>query len=74
MKLLVSGIGNTLLTEKGWGCMSCRHSILMGGILPDVTLLDSGTLSFTLAVPIEAADALTVVDHGDGPGCVCHQK
>ncbi len=54
--------------------MSCRHSILMGSILPDVTLLDSGTLSFTLAVPIEAADALTVVDHGDGPGCVCHQK
>jgi hydrogenase maturation protease len=30
--------------------------------LPDVTLLDGGTLSFTLAGPIEEADALIVVD------------
>ncbi|MHB8825598.1 MAG: hydrogenase maturation protease, partial [Thiobacillus sp.] len=29
---------------------------------PDVTLLDGGTLSFTLAGPIEDADALIVVD------------
>jgi hydrogenase maturation protease len=32
------------------------------GHSPDVTLLDGGTLSFTLAGPIEEADALIVVD------------
>ena len=39
MKLLGPGIGNTLRTDEGVGCMSCRHSILIGGTLPDVTTL-----------------------------------
>jgi hydrogenase maturation protease len=62
MKMLVLGIGNTLLTDEGIGIhvLQALAPDLAGW--PDVTLLDGGTLSFTLAGPIEDADALIVVD------------
>jgi hydrogenase maturation protease len=61
MKTLVLGIGNTLLTDEGVGVHVLGH--LSGAALPeDVELLDGGTLSFTLAGPIEEADSLVVVD------------
>jgi hydrogenase maturation protease len=62
MKMLVLGIGNTLLTDEGIGIhvLQALEPELAGW--PDVTLLDGGTLSFTLAGPIEDADALIVVD------------
>jgi len=61
MKTLVLGIGNTLLTDEGVGVHVLGH--LEAEPLPeDVELLDGGTLSFTLAGPIEEADALVVVD------------
>jgi len=62
MKTLVLGIGNTLLTDEGIGIhvLGALEPMLVG--LSDVTLLDGGTLSFTLAGPIEEADALIVVD------------
>jgi hydrogenase maturation protease len=62
MKTLVLGIGNTLLTDEGIGIhvLQALESELANW--PDVTLLDGGTLSFTLAGPIEDADALIVVD------------
>lgn len=62
MKTLVLGIGNTLLSDEGVGV----H--VVEALRPEyagddgVELLDGGTLSFTLAVPIQAADALIVVD------------
>jgi hydrogenase maturation protease len=62
MKILVLGIGNTLLMDEGVGIhvLSALHA---GPALPDdVELLDGGTLSFTLAGPIQDADALIVVD------------
>ena len=62
MKTLVLGIGNTLLTDEGVGVHVLQA---LGPLLEDcsdVTLLDGGTLSFTLAGPIEEADALIVVD------------
>jgi hydrogenase maturation protease len=65
MRTLILGIGNTLLTDEGVG-IHVLHALepdLVG--LPraaDVTLLDGGTLSFTLAGPIEEAEALIVVD------------
>ncbi len=62
MKTLVLGIGNTLLTDEGVGVHVLQA---LGPLLEDcadVTLLDGGTLSFTLAGPIEDADALIVVD------------
>jgi len=62
MKMLVLGIGNTLLTDEGIGIhvLQALEPELVNW--PDVTLLDGGTLSFTLAGPIEDADALIVVD------------
>ena len=61
MKTLVLGIGNTLLTDEGVGVRVIER--LGEASLPeDVELLDGGTLSFTLAGPIEEADALVVVD------------
>lgn len=62
MKCLVLGIGNTLLTDEGVGIHVLQALESEWGDSPDVTLLDGGTLSFTLAGPIEDADALIVVD------------
>ena len=59
---LILGIGNTLLSDEGTGIHMldylCRHY----PELPDVTCLDGGTLSFTLAPYIEEADNLIVID------------
>jgi len=62
MKTLILGIGNTLLTDEGVGIhvLQALESSLADS--PDVTLLDGGTLSFTLAGPIEEAESLIVVD------------
>src|SRR5512143_493284 len=62
MKTLVLGIGNTLLTDEGVGIHVLQALEPELGDMPGVTLLDGGTLSFTLAGPIEEADALIVVD------------
>lgn len=62
MKTLVLGIGNTLLTDEGVGVHVLQALESELSHLSDVTLLDGGTLSFTLAGPIEEADALIVVD------------
>jgi hydrogenase maturation protease len=62
MKTLVLGIGNTLLTDEGVGIHVLQALEPELGHMPDITLLDGGTLSFTLAGPIEDADALIVVD------------
>lgn len=62
MKTLVLGIGNTLLTDEGVGIHVLQALEPKLAHLPDITLLDGGTLSFTLAGPIEDADALIVVD------------
>lgn len=62
MKVLVLGIGNTLLMDEGVG-IHVLAALRSGPELPDdVELLDGGTLSFTLAGPIQDADALVVVD------------
>ena len=61
-RTLVLGIGNTLLTDEGVGVHVVQALEPELGHRPDVTLLDGGTLSFTLAGPIEEADALIVVD------------
>jgi hydrogenase maturation protease len=61
-KTLVLGIGNTLLTDEGVGIHVLQALEPELAHWPEVTLLDGGTLSFTLAGPIEDADALIVVD------------
>jgi len=65
MRTLILGIGNTLLTDEGVGIhvlQALEPSLVDLSCFPDITLLDGGTLSFTLAGPIEDADALIVVD------------
>src|SRR4030065_1407287 len=62
MHTLGLGIGNTLLRDEGIGIHVLRALEPELANWPDVTLLDGGTLSFTLAGPIEDADALIVVD------------
>lgn len=63
MKILILGIGNTLLSDEGVGVHVIRT--LAEDIPPDdeeIELVDGGTLSFTLAGPIADADGLVVVD------------
>lgn len=62
MKILILGIGNSLLSDEGVGIhvIQALQTVLADD--PDVILLDGGTLSFTLAVPVSDADALIVVD------------
>jgi|ERR1700690_2411327 len=62
MKTLVLGIGNTLLTDEGVGIHVTQHLQTLLPATEDIEILDGGTLSFTLAGPIEDADALIVVD------------
>ena len=64
-KLLVLGIGNTLLSDEGAGVHALRR--LQAGAVEGsgVDYLDGGTLSFTLAGPIEDSDAVVVIDAAD---------
>ncbi len=71
MKILVLGIGNTLLTDEGVGIAAMRELQDRFGEREDIDFLDGGTLSFTLAVPISECDALLVIDAaelGAAPG------
>jgi len=73
VKTLVLGVGNTLLTDEGAGVHVVELLAREHPDLPGVTYLDGGTLSFTLAGPIEDADVLVVVDAaelGAAPGTV----
>lgn len=62
MKTLVLGIGNTLLTDEGAGLHALQQLELEYPDIPDLTYLDGGTLSFTLATWIEDCDNLIVLD------------
>lgn len=73
MKILVLGIGNTLLTDEGVGIVAMRELEAQFGAREDMEFLDGGTLSFTLAVPISGCTALLVIDAaelGAAPGTV----
>jgi hydrogenase maturation protease len=73
MKLLVLGIGNTLLTDEGVGILALQELQARYGDREDWEFLDGGTLSFTLAVPISECSALLVIDAaqlGAQPGTV----
>jgi hydrogenase maturation protease len=73
MKILVLGIGNTLLTDEGVGVIAMRELEARYSDRADMEFLDGGTLSFTLAVPISECDALLVIDAtelGAAPGTV----
>ena len=61
-KTLILGIGNTLLSDEGIG-IHVLHALQQENQLEgDIEYLDGGTLSFTLADPIQECDHLIVVD------------
>jgi hydrogenase maturation protease len=61
-KTVILGIGNTLLSDEGVGIHVLDALAKMDLPWEEIDLIDGGTLSFTLAVPIEEADSLVVVD------------
>jgi hydrogenase maturation protease len=71
---LVLGIGNTLLSDEGIGVHVIQYLEAANPHRTDVTLLDGGTLSFTLADMVATHPRLIVVDAartGSQPGSVC---
>ncbi len=61
-RTLILGIGNNLLSDEGIGIHVVRYLEQHHADTPNVTYLDGGTLSFTLAEPIAEHDNLIVVD------------
>ncbi|MCK5001511.1 MAG: HyaD/HybD family hydrogenase maturation endopeptidase [Gammaproteobacteria bacterium] len=59
---LILGIGNTLLTDEGAGIHALNHFQSQYPDIPNLTFIDGGTLSFTLAVWIEDCSNLIVFD------------
>jgi hydrogenase maturation protease len=60
--ILILGIGNTLLRDEGAGIHALNRLREELGERDDITFLDGGTLSFTLAGHIEDASRLIVID------------
>jgi hydrogenase maturation protease len=74
VQTVVLGIGNLLLTDEGAGVHAARRIAELLRDRPDITVIDAGTLSFTLAPEIERADRLIVFDAAQlhsAPGTVC---
>ena len=61
-KTLILGIGNSLLSDEAVGIRMLSYMQRHYPELEEVEYLDGGTLSFTLAAWIEAADNLVVID------------
>ena len=59
---LVLGIGNTLLSDEGAGIHALNLIQSEYPDIPNITFLDGGTLSFTLATWIEDCTNLIVLD------------
>ena len=72
-KIMVLGIGNTLLQDEGAGVHAMHQLELESADLTGVEFMDGGTLSFSLAGPIGEVDCLLVIDAaelGGPPGAV----
>lgn len=62
MKTLVLAIGNSILRDEGIGLHVLSALQKEHTFPPEITLLDGGTLSFTLASAVSEADKLIVID------------
>jgi len=70
---LILGIGNTLLSDEGAGIHALNLMQSEYTDIPNLTFVDGGTLSFTLATWIEDCDSLVVFDAAElqmPAGCV----
>jgi hydrogenase maturation protease len=59
---LVLGVGNTILTDEGVGPWVVERLRALNPDAPEITWLDGGTLSFTIATDVENAAYLIIVD------------
>ena len=69
--VLVLGIGNPLLTDDGAGVHAALRLVDRAAGRDDVTILDAGTLSFSLLPALKDADGLIAIDatrDGGRPG------
>jgi hydrogenase maturation protease len=66
-RVLVLGIGNTLLSDEGAGVHAVRQLQQQASAAgrSGIEYVDGGTLSFTLAGPIEESDAVVIIDAAD---------
>ncbi len=72
-RIVVLGIGNTLLQDDGVGVHAMRQLQQDCGEMAGVEFIDGGTLSFSLAGPIAQAAGLIVLDAAelqDSPGTI----
>jgi hydrogenase maturation protease len=72
-RILVLGIGNTLLGDEGVGVAVVDHLRAEGGLPVDVDLLDGGTGSMVLLEPMRVARRMILVDataDGAPPGTI----
>jgi hydrogenase maturation protease len=70
-RVLVLGIGNPLLADDGAGVHAALRLMDRAAGRSDVTILDAGTLSFSLLPALENADGLIAIDatrDGGRPG------
>lgn len=64
-RILVLGIGNTLLSDDGFGVHVINRLSSDDALSPDVLVRDGGTLGLSLLPDIEDSDGLIVVDAGE---------
>ncbi len=72
-RILILGIGNTLLGDEGVGVAVIDHLKTLGNIPGDVELLDGGTGSMVLLEPMREARRMILVDataDGSPPGTI----
>jgi len=62
MKILVMGVGNTLMQDDGIGIHVIESLRCSPGAHPALELIDGGTIGLALLPVIEEADAVVVVD------------
>ena len=67
-RVLVLGVGNALLADDGAGIHAAVQLREWAIARPDVTILDAGTLSFSLLPALQDADALIAIDAARGGG------
>jgi len=73
LRTLILGLAIHCSHDEGVGVHVVQHLAANHGGEPDVTFMDGGTLSFTLAGDIAEHEALIVVDAarlGEAPGTV----
>jgi hydrogenase maturation protease len=73
IQTLILGIGNTLLTDEGIGVHVMNSLKQHSSDDQSISYMDGGTLSFTLAAPIESCQQLIVIDASEinaEPGAV----